>query len=56
MALRTLLARSEECHASPIDVLGMTKGAASKVISWLEQKAWRSANGQRAAHESSSWY
>ena len=38
VALRTLLAQGEGSHASLIDALGMTKGAASKVISRLEEK------------------
>ena len=38
VALRTLLKQGEGSHASLIDALGMTKGAASKVISRLEEK------------------
>jgi DNA-binding MarR family transcriptional regulator len=38
VALRTLLDQGEGSHASLIDALGMTKGAASKVISRLEEK------------------
>jgi DNA-binding MarR family transcriptional regulator len=38
VALRTLLAHSESSHAELIQALGMTKGAASKVISRLEEK------------------
>lgn len=38
VALRTLLAQREGSHASLIEALGMTKGAASKVISRLEEK------------------
>ncbi len=38
VALRTLLAQGEGSHASLINALGMTKGAASKVISRLEEK------------------
>jgi DNA-binding MarR family transcriptional regulator len=38
VALRTLLEQGEGSHASLIDALGMTKGAASKVISRLEEK------------------
>lgn len=38
VALRTLLAQGEGSHARLIDALGMTKGAASKVISRLEEK------------------
>ncbi|MGM9427563.1 MarR family winged helix-turn-helix transcriptional regulator [Hydrogenophaga sp. MI9] len=38
VALRTLLAQGQGSHASLIDALGMTKGAASKVISRLEEK------------------
>jgi DNA-binding MarR family transcriptional regulator len=38
VALRTLLAQDESSHAALIQALGMTKGAASKVISRLEEK------------------
>ncbi len=38
VALRTLLDRHETSHAELIQALGMTKGAASKVISRLGQK------------------
>jgi DNA-binding MarR family transcriptional regulator len=38
VALRTLLAQGESSHAALIQALGMTKGAASKVISRLEEK------------------
>lgn len=38
MALRTLWSQAETTHAELIQVLGMTKGAASKVISRLEEK------------------
>ncbi|WP_338846192.1 MarR family winged helix-turn-helix transcriptional regulator [Massilia sp. W12] len=38
VALRTLWARDETSHAALIQTLGMTKGAASKVISRLEEK------------------
>lgn len=38
VALRTLWARSETSHGELIQVLGMTKGAASKVVSRLEEK------------------
>jgi len=38
VALRALYAQSVTTHASLIDALGMTKGAASKVISKLEIK------------------
>ncbi|GAA5161575.1 MarR family winged helix-turn-helix transcriptional regulator [Viridibacterium curvum] len=38
VALRTLLDQEESSHASLITALGMTKGAASKVMSRLEQK------------------
>jgi DNA-binding MarR family transcriptional regulator len=38
VALRTLLAQHETSHAALIAALGMTKGAASKVISRLEEK------------------
>lgn len=38
VALRTLLEQSGTRHASLIQALGMTKGAASKVISRLEEK------------------
>jgi DNA-binding MarR family transcriptional regulator len=38
VALRTLWDRSETSHAALIEAMGMTKGAASKVISRLEEK------------------
>jgi DNA-binding MarR family transcriptional regulator len=38
VALRTLWAGSETRHAELIQALGMTKGAASKVVSRLEEK------------------
>lgn len=38
VALRTLWANSETSHAVLIQALGMTKGAASKVVSRLEEK------------------
>jgi DNA-binding MarR family transcriptional regulator len=38
VALRTLLNQHETSHAELIRALGMTKGAASKVISRLEEK------------------
>lgn len=38
VALRTLWARSETSHSELIQALGMTKGAASKVVSRLEEK------------------
>jgi DNA-binding MarR family transcriptional regulator len=38
VALRTLYAEPAVTHAGLIDALGMTKGAASKVISRLEEK------------------
>lgn len=38
VALRTLLAQRETSHAALIAALGVTKGAASKVISRLEEK------------------
>lgn len=38
VALRTLLSDQETTHAALIQALGMTKGAASKVISRLEEK------------------
>jgi DNA-binding MarR family transcriptional regulator len=38
VALRTLFDRPETTHAELIQSLGMTKGAASKVISRLEEK------------------
>jgi DNA-binding MarR family transcriptional regulator len=38
VALRTLLDQSEASHAALIRALGMTKGAASKVVSRLEEK------------------
>ncbi|MFB2649930.1 MarR family winged helix-turn-helix transcriptional regulator [Shewanella mangrovisoli] len=43
IALRTLFAKDETTHGELILALGMTKGAASKIISRLEEKglAWR---------------
>lgn len=38
VALRTLWSQDETTHADLIDALGMTKGAASKVVSRLEEK------------------
>lgn len=38
VALRTLWNESESSHATLIEALGMTKGAASKVINRLEEK------------------
>lgn len=38
VALRTLFDRAETSHAELIDALGMTKGAASKIVSRLEEK------------------
>ena len=38
VALRTLFDRREATHAELIQALGMTKGAASKVVSRLEEK------------------
>ena len=38
VALRTLWAREETSHAELIQALGVTKGAASKVVSRLEEK------------------
>jgi DNA-binding MarR family transcriptional regulator len=38
VALRTLLSQGETSHVALIQALGMTKGAASKVISRLEEK------------------
>src|SRR5690606_3322389 len=38
VALRTLLDHGRTSHAALIESLGMTKGAASKVISRLEEK------------------
>ena len=38
VALRTLFTQSTTTHATLIDVLGMTKGAASKIITKLEIK------------------
>lgn len=39
VALRTLWSQDETTHAELIQALGMTKGAASKVVSRLEEKA-----------------
>ena len=38
VAMRTLYGRAATTHADLIDALGMTKGAASKVITRLEEK------------------
>jgi DNA-binding MarR family transcriptional regulator len=38
VALRTLLERQATTHSDLIEALGMTKGAASKVVTRLEQK------------------
>ena len=38
VALRTLWSQEETTHAALIQALGMTKGAASKVVSRLEEK------------------
>ena len=38
VALRTLWSQDDTTHAALIDALGMTKGAASKVVSRLEEK------------------
>ncbi len=38
VALRTLWSQDEATHADLIEALGMTKGAASKVVSRLEEK------------------
>lgn len=38
VALRTLYGRNTTTHADLIDALGMTKGAASKVVTRLEEK------------------
>lgn len=38
VALRTLWSQDATTHAALIDALGMTKGAASKVVSRLEEK------------------
>lgn len=39
VAMRTLYAREDVTHAELINALGMTKGAASKILSKLESKA-----------------
>lgn len=49
VALRTLWSQDETTHAELIQALGMTKGAASKVVSRLEEKglaARRLADGR----------
>jgi len=49
VALRTLLDQAETSHAALILALGMTKGAASKIVSRLEEKGLaerRRADGQ----------
>lgn len=54
MALRTLWAQQQAGHAALIQALGMTKGAASKLVSRLEQKglAERQLAGGRAREQS----
>jgi DNA-binding MarR family transcriptional regulator len=54
VALRTLWARNETSHAELIQSLGMTKGAASKVISRLEEKglARRQLAGESSREQS----
>lgn len=53
VALRTLWSRENTGHADLIDALGMTKGAASKVMSRLEEKglAMRSTVDGRAREQ-----
>lgn len=54
VALRTLWGRTETSHAELIQALGMTKGAASKVVSRLEEKglAERQQTGGRSREQS----
>jgi DNA-binding MarR family transcriptional regulator len=54
VALRTLWSQEETTHAELIDALGMTKGAASKVVSRLEEKglAGRQLANGRAREQS----
>lgn len=47
VALRTLFGRRQTRHADLIDALGMTKGAASKVLSRLEAKGWAKRQSAR---------
>jgi DNA-binding MarR family transcriptional regulator len=47
VALRTLWSHKETTHAELIESLGMTKGAASKVVSRLEEKGLA---GRQLAH------
>jgi DNA-binding MarR family transcriptional regulator len=56
VALRTLWSRDETTHAELIRALGMTKGAASKVVSRLEEKglAGRQLADGRAREQSLS--
>ena len=56
VALRTLWSQSETTHAELIRALGMTKGAASKVVSRLEEKglAGRQLADGRAREQSLS--
>lgn len=52
VALRTLFDRPETTTAELIAALGITKGAASKVISRLEEKGWaRRALSEASARE-----
>src|SRR6185312_314737 len=56
VALRTLWSQDETTHAELIRALGMTKGAASKVVSRLEEKglAGRQLADGRAREQSLS--
>ncbi|MDR3390826.1 MAG: MarR family winged helix-turn-helix transcriptional regulator [Sulfuriferula sp.] len=56
VALRTLWSQDETTHAELIQTLGMTKGAASKVVSRLEEKglAGRQLADGRAREQSLS--
>jgi DNA-binding MarR family transcriptional regulator len=44
VAMRALYGRPDVTHAELIDTLGMTKGAASKIISKLESKGLAKRN------------
>ena len=54
VALRTLWSQDQTTHAALLQALGMTKGAASKVVSRLEEKglAGRQLGGDRAREQS----
>ena len=52
VALRTLFDKTQTTHAELIQALGMTKGAASKVVTRLEEKGLPGVTWPRAARAS----